>query len=364
MANYEHDNEYRGSHARGGARRPSDDAARQAARERLERRRAASPRQNDHGMGSAGLSVFISSLYEKAPSNARRHEAARRRFPTRLLIVALVALLVLFFAVSSAVKACSNDSEIVIEEVQADWSRLPEGLDESVVKGLKAQGSDMRIAEIVNNAEAYAVDGAARQAKLFKLAAEEPDAIDYVHDLPESYPAKKGEAYKEDVAKGEIPLLMQWDQRWGYTTYCGSFFGATGCCPTTLSMVYMGLTGETDKTPYDMAQLSVKNGFAVDGEGTVSSFLTFAAPELGLGCEEFYPDADELLSYLEQGYPVIVNVGEGDFTDSGHFIVAVGVDENGKVIVNDPYSSVKSAKAWSADKIASQSIGMYAFYEA
>lgn len=367
MARDERDNEYRGAHARGGGQ-PSSDAARQAARERLERRRAvAAPRQENHGMESAGLSVFISSLYEKAPSNARRHEAARRRFPSKLLIVAVIVLLALFLAVSSVVKACSggtDSNEIVIEEIKVDWSKLPEDLDASVVKGLKAQESDPRIAEIANNAEAYALDGAERQAKLFKLAAEEPDAIDYVHDLPESYPAEKGEAYKEDVTKGEIPLLMQWDQRWGYTTYCGSFFGATGCCPTSLSMVYMGLTGKTDMTPYDMAQISIKNGFAVDDEGTVSSFLAFAAPELGLGCEEFYPSSDDLVSYLEQGYPVIVNVGEGDFTDGGHFIVATGLDENGKVIVNDPYSSVKSAKAWSAKKIANQSIGMYAFYEA
>ena len=58
---------------------------------------------------------------------------------------------------------------------------------------------------------------------------------------------------------------------------------------------------------------------------------------------------------------VICNVGPGDFTDSGHFFVATGLADDGTVEINDPYSSVRSAETWDAERIANQSIGMYAF---
>ena len=302
----------------------------------------------------------------------------KRRLNIGSLIPVVAILLVLLLVVSLLGKACSAcmgpdgawlhtvvaTGQEKHASIQADFSKLPKKLDKATVKALKAQKDDGRIALIVNNADAYAMDGAAQQGRLLKLAADDPQAIDYVFNLPSRYPEESGQPYMEKVAKGTIPLLMQWDQRWGYVKYCGTTFGTTGCCPTALSMVYMGLTGKTDKTPYDMAVLAEQGGYAYDGEGTVGAFLTDIAPKLGLGCEELYPDASELVFYLQEGYPVIVNVGPGDFTTAGHFLVAVGLDDSGKVIVNDPYSSVRSAKTWSADTLANQAIAMYAFYQA
>lgn len=44
-------------------------------------------------------------------------------------------------------------------------------------------------------------------------------------------------------------------------------------------------------------------------------------------------------------------MGEGHFTDSGHFIVLRGLDENGKVLVADPASRERSAQAWDLELI-------------
>ena len=63
-----------------------------------------------------------------------------------------------------------------------------------------------------------------------------------------------------DVTEGEVPLLLQWDKRWGYALYGGNYMGINGCAPTALTIVYAGLTGKTDVTPYDMAQYAVDNG--------------------------------------------------------------------------------------------------------
>jgi hypothetical protein len=56
---------------------------------------------------------------------------------------------------------------------------------------------------------------------------------------------------------------------------------------------------------------------------------------------------------LDRGNPVILAMGKGDFTSSGHFILLSGV-EDGKFIVNDPNSYVNSAKRWSYEELEGQ----------
>ena len=55
-------------------------------------------------------------------------------------------------------------------------------------------------------------------------------------------------------SEGEIPLLIQWDKRWGYETYGDDLMALSGCGPACLSMVYVGLTGDTDMNPKAMAR--------------------------------------------------------------------------------------------------------------
>ena len=313
---------------------------------------------------------------EHAQPSSPNRRAKSQPIDPRVVIVA-AAVLVAIVAAVFLVRSCAAPAEVAEpaddqaaaeqqaepEPEQADFSNLPEGLDADVVSGLtaRADAGDERVAHIVNNAAALAVDGAAEQAKLLKLAAIDPEAIDFVLNYPDRYPQQAGEPLSGGVEKGTIPLLMQWDMRWGYVRYCGAALGNTGCAPTSLAMVYAGLTGKTDKTPADLAALAESLGYAVDGEGTVGDFLPAAAPDLGLICEEFWPSSQYLRTYLESGYVVIVNVGPGDFTTAGHFFVATGLADDGSVRINDPYSSVRSAQTWDADRIANQSIAMYAF---
>ena len=255
-----------------------------------------------------------------------------------------------------------NVASAIAEE--ADYSQLPASLDATTLEALKEQSDDIRIVHIVNNASALAKTGELYQLKMLELASEDPQAIDYVADFPQSYPQSVGNVYSDAVQKGTVPDLKQWDERWGYVEYCGAAIGSTGCCPTSLSMVYMALTGKTDKTPADMAALATADGYAVDGEGTIGNFLPDEAAKLGLICNVFYPSAESLVWFLQNGFFVIVNVGPGDFTDSGHFFVARGVASDGSIQINDPYSSVNTAKTWDANAIANQSIMMYAFHVA
>ena len=227
---------------------------------------------------------------------------------------------------------------------------------------------------IAAHPDEYAFDGIEIQYKILKLAADEPASIPYVREFPAKYPANDAVADKElamDVASPSdkvpttnIPHLYQWDRRWAYTIYSSASFGLTGCGPTSLAMVYQGLNRTVDKTPHDIAVMAEEGGFMSEFNGTDSAFFTEMANELGLNCWESYPDAENIKEELAAGHVIIANLGPGFFTTNGHFFVLAGLDNDGKVIVNDPYSVERSSQTWDADFIAAETMAMFVYSKA
>ena len=227
---------------------------------------------------------------------------------------------------------------------------------------------------IAAHPDEYAFDGIEVQYKILKLAADEPASIPYVRGFPAKYPmndAVDDKSLAMDVASPSgnvpttsIPHLYQWDRRWAYTIYSSASFGLTGCGPTSLAMVYQGLNKTTDKTPHDIAVMAEERGFMSEFNGTDSVFFLEAAGELGLNCWEANPDAANITEELSNGNAIIVNLGPGYFTTNGHFFVLAGLDADGKVIVNDPYSVVRSSQTWDADFIANEAIAMFVYAKA
>ena len=103
---------------------------------------------------------------------------------------------------------------------------------------------------------------------LIELLGKNSEAKDFVLN----YPLKKDQTPTDDVDEIEdldsIPLLMQWDQRWGYYEYGDEVLGLTGCGPTCLSMVAMYLLKDTRYTPLYMAKYSARNGYCNILSGT------------------------------------------------------------------------------------------------
>lgn len=156
------------------------------------------------------------------------------------------------------------------------------------------------------------------------------------------------------LKKGEIPLFLQWDERWGYSKYGDDFMAITGCGPTSLSMVYCGLTGKKKYDPNKLAKLADSKGYYVDGAGSSWNMMVDLAYEIGLEASNISADSDVVSNYLLEGLPIICIMGPGDFTNSGHFIVLTGMDEDGKVKVNDPNSIENSQKSWDLDELIPQ----------
>ena len=196
---------------------------------------------------------------------------------------------------------------------------------------------------------------------LIELAKINPETIDFVKGYS-SYDENAGEAdISEDVKKGEIPLFLQWDERWGYEKYGSDFMAITGCGPTCLSMVYSGLTGNTDMNPFMMAVKAEDEGYYVDGSGSSWSMMDEMARELGL--EVFTPEFSKegITDTLNKGLPVICIMGPGDFTSAGHFIVLTGNTLTGKIKVNDPNSRKNSNKSWEVERLMPQIRNLWAY---
>lgn len=250
-----------------------------------------------------------------------------------------------------------------IDEAEIDEAALVNILDTEYANQLITQAKTNNDAHwIASHPDEYLEDGTIVRYKMLRLAAKEPEAIPFVRDWPTKYCADEPD-YTEDHAdetSNGVPRLYQWDKRWGYTEYSSTTFALTGCAPTAMAMVYQARTGDTSKSPYDMGVYAMQNGYATQFDGTDGSLFTYGAAGLGLTGTIIGNDGASLTSALANGQLVVVNVGPGDFTDSGHYFVATGLASDGSVMINDPFSAVRSEQTWDANTIASQTKIMYA----
>ena len=205
--------------------------------------------------------------------------------------------------------------------------------------------TDPKVREVVAHKDQY-------PEELIELLENNAETADFVL----GYPEKKDTAPAEtigDVTQGEIPLLPQWDERWGYAYYADDMIAVNGCGPTAIAMVAAGLTGDNTVTPYKVAQFSAGNGYYAGDSGTSWSLMTEGAQQFGIYGEEMGLSEDEVFSALENGHPIICSMRPGDFTTTGHFIVLTGI-EDGKIQVNDPNSRVRSEKLWDYSRLEYQ----------
>ena len=188
-----------------------------------------------------------------------------------------------------------------------------------------------------------------------------PETQDFVLEYPTYKDEQTDMDISGDIAEGGFPLFLQWDRRWGYQTYGDDFLAVTGCGPTSLSMVYTGLTRNVDWNPYQVAKMAEQSGYYVDGVGSSWDLMTEGAAKLGLKSRVTGTEEDLITDALKSGEPVICSVGPGDFTTSGHFIVLSGIDSDGKISVLDPNSRVNSEKTWDMDTLFPQIVGSWAY---
>lgn len=185
---------------------------------------------------------------------------------------------------------------------------------------------------------------------LIALLERNPETAEFVLE----YPRYRKESYTlGEYGEGEIPLFLQWDRRWGYEIYGSDMIAITGCGPTCLAMVGYHLTGDPRFDPAAVAAFAEENGYYVAGSGSSWTLISEGGPKLGLDVTELPLDENRMKQALEYGNPIILAMGPGDFTATGHYIVLTGV-EDGMFTVNDPNSRENSEKLWSYEQIREQ----------
>jgi hypothetical protein len=210
--------------------------------------------------------------------------------------------------------------------------------------------SDSRVVDIYNNFSRYPLN-------LMKDIVRNNEMIDYtvgyLDGITRSYDENIDISANMSDTTYKIPLLIQWDTRWGYYKYGKSTIGISGCGPTALNMVYIALKGDATMNPLKMAKFSTDYGYCVPGVGTSWSLMTEGAAKLGIYSTRLSKSEENMKNSLEQGKFIIASMGPGIFTEKGHFIVFSGY-ENGKFRINDPFCMEHSRKSWDYIEFASQ----------
>jgi len=185
---------------------------------------------------------------------------------------------------------------------------------------------------------------------LIALLETSPEAEDFVLDYPSREEmAMDLSAYESST----VPLFLQWDPMWGYERYGSSYLAVTGCGPTCLAMAGYYLTGDESMNPKQVAEFAESNGYYAKGYGSSWTLISEGAQKLGFTATELPLVKKKMADAVEAGNPVILALGKGDFTSSGHYILLTAW--NGEAFtVNDPNSRVRSEKLWTYEELENQ----------
>ena len=293
----------------------------------------------------------------------RRRERRRKVMIARAVVgtAGVLILLLMIGLIRLGVRAVQNTGNHKSNEKQVEMTALPtaESPDYTVPEGFEEYADQLekmrkkypQVENILLNLYEYS-------ESMLKLAANNPDALDFVENYPKHKSDIKpsGSVTQEelDSAENGIPRFQQWDSRWGYLTYGNDNIGINGCGPTCLSMVAAGLLKDTSKSPDAVAEFSVENNYCTVASGTAWSLMSSGAKKLGLKSESVVVGRDSIKAALEKKQPVICSMKPGDFTTTGHFIVLTGLTEDGRLMINDPNSITRSEKRWDIDTIVGQ----------
>lgn len=280
----------------------------------------------------------------------RRHRKIRHSF---IFLCSSIAVIV-FVAVESRM-ITSGDGGTNKYDVEAGNNTYDNAVIENskISEKNKIQNNQSMLDDIMNSTQ--------YPKQLKDLALKNEEALEFVYDYPAEHVKEHTIDLTEEASMDSVPLFVQWDKRWGYEKYSGNFFAASGCGPTTLSMVVVYLTHNREASPIAVAKYSKEAGYSVDGSGSSWTLISEGCRHYGVKAKAVALDESRMKAELDEGHPIVVNVGPGDFTDTGHFMVITGYDDEG-FSINDPNSIEKSGKRWLFKNISSQIRAVWSMY--
>lgn len=266
----------------------------------------------------------------------RKRRSARRRQQKRLITLILIA------GVGLVVYACLNKSEP--EPAAPTIDTVPSTTLQLVTEPESAL-------------EAFAREHSLTLDQWPEALLERMELDPEIEEFVLNYPLKKDATPKTDLSEylgsDKVPLLLQWDERWGYTDYSGNLMGLSGCGPTCLSMVCIYLLNDAKYTPQYIAAFAKENKYVSKGNGSAWTLISKGGKKLGLEITEIALVKKRIANNLNAGNPIICIMGPGIFTRTSHYIVLTEYSD-GYVKINDPFSPSKSQQLWNLDEIMPQ----------
>lgn len=287
-------------------------------------------------------------------ANLRRRRRRRGKILRFIIFSCSIIAVTVFVAVGSRMIR-SGDGRTNKYDVEAGNNTYDNAVIENskIYEKNKIQNNQSMLDDIMNSTQ--------YPKQLKDLALKNEEALEFVYDYPAEHVKEHTIDLTEEASMDSVPLLVQWDKRWGYEKYSGNFFAASGCGPTTLSMVVVYLTHNREASPIAVAKYSKEAGYSVDGSGSSWTLISEGCRHYGVKAKTVALDESRMKAELDEGHPIVVNVGPGDFTDTGHFMVITGYDDEG-FSINDPNSIEKSGKRWLFKNISSQIRAVWSMY--
>ena len=287
-------------------------------------------------------------------TNLRRRRRRRRKIRHSVIFLCSSIAVIVFVAVESRMIR-SGDGRTNKYDVEAGNNTYDNAVIENskISEKNKIQNNQSMLDDIMNSTQ--------YPKQLKDIALKNEEALEFVYDYPAEHVKEHTIDLTEEASMDSVPLFVQWDKRWGYEKYSGNFFAASGCGPTTLSMVVVYLTHNREASPIAVAKYSKEAGYSVDGSGSSWTLISEGCRHYGVKAKAVALDESRMKAELDKGHPIVVNVGPGDFTDTGHFMVTTGYDDEG-FSINDPNSIEKSGKRWLFKNISSQIRAVWSMY--
>ena len=287
-------------------------------------------------------------------ANLRRRRRRRGKILRFIIFSCSIIAVTVFVAVGSRMIR-SGDGRTNKYDVEAGNNTYDNAVIENskIYEKNKIQNNQSMLDDIMNSTQ--------YPKQLKDIALKNEEALEFVYDYPAEHVKEHTIDLTEEASMDSVPLFVQWDKRWGYEKYSGNFFAASGCGPTTLSMVVVYLTHNREASPIAVAKYSKEAGYSVDGSGSSWTLISEGCRHYGVKAKAVALDESRMKAELDKGHPIVVNVGPGDFTDTGHFMVITGYDDEG-FSINDPNSIEKSGKRWLFKNISSQIRAVWSMY--
>lgn len=124
---------------------------------------------------------------------------------------------------------------------------------------------------------------------------------------------------------------------------------SSGCGAVCVSIVGQYITGNDSLGPEMLFEWAYDNGYYF-GDGLGHECLTAMAELFGLKAEWVSNRSERILESIRDRRPVIAHMGHGHFSgSSGHYILLIGENEDGQIIVHDPGKRANCGKAYDMD---------------